>query len=183
MEKIEKIERLAKRFIQESGLDIPLIIESKNEKKNRSFGAYHVEKKSIILRKQMLLDEFEKQSKNGIFNEFESFLKVVIFHEIGHAQDKELEDLQNKKMKLLKGLSFVKSKEELDEQITKIIEVVLKAEKNAWDYAEKQLDESYKQSMILYKRMNIQAYINTFLFLREKEVSNLFLNRTKSEKN
>ena len=170
---MENIEMLAKRYIKESGFDVPLIIESEKEKKNRSFGAYHVEKKSIILREKMLLEEYQKQVQNGVFNDFESFLKVVVFHEIGHAQDAELEHLQKKKMKLLKGLPLVRTKKELDEQIAKIVEVVLKAEKNAWDYAEKHMDERNKKTTALYKRMSIQGYVNTFLFLREKTSQNL----------
>ncbi|TLS39316.1 hypothetical protein [Pseudalkalibacillus caeni] len=127
-----------------SGRNIDVFIEGNFPDNRMVGGKYAIDSDSITI----YTEEIKKQCKL-IFSSlarFEDYLKIVFAHELGHAQDKELEKLINKR----KNAKNSYEKDQLS----------LKIEQNAWDYAKSILpfmDDAFFNKIV---DVSLEAYRN-----------------------
>jgi hypothetical protein len=119
------LETVVHDLLQRSGSSVNVLLESSFPDQRLVGGKYHINTHTITL----YMDEIKKQCIQLFSTDtyFIDYLKIVFAHELGHAEDVELEKLCD----------------QLDECTTphELNRIALLIEENAWRYAESLLEE------------------------------------------
>ncbi|HZG69896.1 MAG TPA: hypothetical protein VEY51_00025 [Chondromyces sp.] len=135
---IEKnIKELIEELVKRSGSSASVIIENHFPDHRMVGGKYNSNNHTVTI----YLEEIREQCQQVFLTDdfFLDYVAVVLAHELGHAEDSELEFLSNK---LYKETNEIEKKK-----------IALKIEENAWEFAEKlipEMDQAFMKTIIYF---------------------------------
>jgi len=123
------------------------------------FAAYYSEENNIIYMCETLLQEAYMELKTELKDvlTYEQYIEVVFMHEMGHALDPELKEINKLYDEYWKEYTDKRiSKDKYRKETDKLI---LKREDNAWDIAEREfMTESNKELFRMIRKESTEEY-------------------------
>lgn len=168
---MELIEQSINKVFNSHNITIPFKIEPVSANHYQSYAAYNKEKGMIFFRIDNLAREFKRIKRLGIDFRLKKFLEILVFHEVGHANDQKISFYHNEKKRLLDEMKKIQNVNELDRYIEELGKVIIESEINAWNYVEKHLilDHQYE----LYKNNCINGYISYLSNLHQQLIKHI----------
>jgi hypothetical protein len=137
-----QIENIVEPILVRSGSSVKVELENFFPGDRFAGGKYNFGTHTITL----YIEEVKAQCLQlfASLNQFEDYLAVVFAHEIGHAEDSELEEL-------------IQQMDRTNQDFTRK-RIALKIEENAWNYARKLMPERLHSFMDIIIHYSLQPY-------------------------